>query len=144
MIPPAAARHPIGKRIARLMSCCVAAALIWSCGPVYIPVPPPQPGPTAFTSELVTDAAGNSKQVWIAAGGPDPLAGNATFYVFNQERNAGVISRALPDGTYQAPPMDGAEGDHVLIYYKDTRGEDSSVNCVLLSTLLPAAAVCPP
>ncbi len=140
---PAAPRLCLGARLTRLAACCIAAAVMWACGPVFIPVPPPDPGPPAFTIELVMDAGGVSRQVWIASGEPDPLAGNATYYLFDQDRNGGVIARAAADGSYRAPPMDGTEGDRVSIYYTDIRGNDSSLRCFLLSAKLPVADPCP-
>jgi hypothetical protein len=121
----------------------MAAATIWACGPVYIPVPPPV-GETMFTSELVTDEAGKARQEWIAEGGADVRAGNATYFIFDQERNAGVIAGARPDGSYRSPPMEGTEGDHVFINFRDINGRDSAGFCVLLSERRPFAQACPP
>jgi hypothetical protein len=130
-------------RVARLATCCVAAAVMWACGPVYIPVPPPTT-PTAFTLEVVTDAAGNARQQWIAEGGADERATDAVYFIFDQERNAGVIAGARPDGSYRSPPMEGTEGDHVFVHFRDTGGQDSATSCVLLSERRPFADICPP
>jgi hypothetical protein len=128
-------------RLGRLLAALAAAAVVWACGPVYIPVPPPNQ--VSFTSELVTNADGsNPRTVWIGAGGPNSNAGNALFYLFDEQRKAGVITTALPDGSFQAPPMEGTAGDHVLIYYQDVRGRDSDTGCVILSDALPAAPIC--
>jgi hypothetical protein len=139
---PIAARHRMTGRVARLATCCIAAAMIWACGPVFIPVPPPA-AETVFTSELVIDEAGNPRQQWIAEGGPDARASDALFLIFDQERNAGVIAGAGPDGSYRSPPMEGTEGDHVFIHFRDTRGQDSPTACVLLSERRPFAEHCP-
>lgn len=129
------------RRIARLVACCAAAALVWACGPVFIPVPPPTQ--TAFTLDTsITDPEGN--QYWIAAGGSAPRAANGTYYIFDRDRNSGVIAGAMADGSYIAPPMRGVEGDRVLINYKDVTGKFSAVACLILSEARPAAAVCPP
>jgi hypothetical protein len=134
------ARNRFTARLARLAASCVAVAAIWACGPVYIPVPPPYPAETTFATDIAVDQAGKQRQVWIAMGVPDSRAAGATFYVFDQDQQAGVISRAEPDGSYVAPPMDGTEGDRVSVYYRDTRGELSGTNCVILSTSRPVAA----
>lgn len=122
-------------RIGRVVACCVAAAVIWACGPVYIPVPPP--AQTAFTQDPV------NPDLWIAAGGPEPRASNGTYYIYDQQRNAGVIAGAALDGSYQAPPMAGTAGDHVLVNYTDTRGRDSATACLILGEQRPFAALCP-
>ncbi|MBC8131372.1 MAG: hypothetical protein H7X95_00215 [Deltaproteobacteria bacterium] len=107
---------------------------------MYIPVPPPMQ--TTFTLDTgITDPQGN--QYWIAAGGPEERARNATYYVFDQQRNAGVIATGAADGSYQAPPMPGTAGDRILINYVDTRGKPSAVACLILSEQRPASA-CPP
>lgn len=128
------------RRLARLAAGLLVVATVWACGPVYLPVPPPMQ--TNFTAELLTDAAGNQRQFWIAMGGRNDHAQNAVFYLFDQERNAGVIAGAMPDGSYVAPPMEGAEGDHILIHYRDVQGRNSASACLLLSEKLQPDA-CP-
>ncbi len=122
-------------RIGRVAACCIAAAVVWACGPVYIPVPPP--AQTAFTQDTV------NPDMWIAAGGPEPRAANGLYYIFDQQRNAGVIARAAQDGSYQALPMPGTAGDHVFVSYKDTGGRDSATACLILGEQRPSAALCP-
>jgi hypothetical protein len=129
------------RRVARLIPGCVATLLIWACGPVYIPVPPPEME-TSFTADQITDSAGTQHQVWIAAGSPNEHARNARFYLFNQRTNSGVVTTALDDGRYQAPPLEGMELDQVLIYFQDTKGALSGTACVLLSEQRPFAAPC--
>ncbi len=126
-------------RVVRLLSCCLAAVALWACGPVYIPVPPP--GEISFTPEALTDAAGNPRTLWITSGGPNGNAINATFFVTDVERGAGVIARARADGSFVAGPMEGNIGDHVSVYFQELGGRDSVSACVLLSDL-PAAAKC--
>lgn len=133
-----ATRHP--GRFLRLLSCCVAVATIWACGPVYIPVPPPVTE-TTFTKAPLTDSSG--AEFWITSGAINPNAANAIFNIFDEQQNAGVIAGANADGSYQAPPMQGTVGDHVLINYQDSHGDLSLSACVLLSELRPFAATCP-
>jgi len=128
-------------RVARLLASGFVALALWACGPVYIPVPPP--GEISFTSELVTDSTGATRTVWITSGGPNGNAASATFYVIDEERAAGVIARARPDGSFTASPMDGNLGDHVVVYYRDMTGRDSLSSCVLLSEATVADR-CPP
>jgi len=129
-------------RVARLVACGLGVMAIWACGPVYIPVPPPNQ--VAFTSELVTAPDGMQRTVWVASGGANSNASGALFFLFDRERQAGVITTALADGSFQAPPMDGTAGDHVIVYYRDVHGRDSDSGCVLLSDATPTAPVCPP
>ena len=139
--PPAPDRPPRRfRRLARLVAGLLVVAATWACGPVYLPVPPPMQ--TTFTAELITDAGGNQRQVWIAMGGPNDHAQNAVFYLFDQERNAGVIAGAMADGSYVAPPMEGTEGDHILIHYRDVQGRNSASACLLLSEK-PQPDTCP-
>jgi hypothetical protein len=130
-------------RAGRLVACCVAVASIWACGPVFIPVPPPVPGAPSFTAELVTDPSGQQTQRWRATGGPEPRASKGTYYLIDEARHTGVIVTAADDGSYMAPPMEGAEGDRVLLYYADTHGQFSDTTCAILSERRPAAALCP-
>jgi hypothetical protein len=129
------------RRIARLAALCLAVAVVWACGPVFIPVPPP--GQTSFTLEVVTDSSGLERNFWIASGGPETKAANARYFVFDVERQAGVIARARPDGSYQAPPMEGTMGDRVFVHYEDEVGRKSATACLLLSPKLPTADPCP-
>src|SRR4051812_38906150 len=122
-------RRTTAGRIVRLASACLVVATAWACGPVYIPVPPPSQ--TTFTLDTaLTSSAGD--QFWIAAGGPEPRAANGTYYLLDRNRNAGVIAGANPDGSYQAPPLAGSSGDHILIHYEERSGKVSPSACLLL------------
>jgi hypothetical protein len=131
----------LAMRLARLGAACLALVVVWACGPVFIPVPPP--GQTSFTLEVVTDSTGAQRSFWIASGGPEPRAANGRYFVFDVERQAGVIARAREDGSYQAPPLEGTMGDRVLIHYEDAVGRESASACLLLSEKLPTADPCP-
>lgn len=130
------------RRIARLLAAGAVVVALWACGPVYIPVPPPMIQ-ASFTASTWTDPSGAARQMWTAEGAPRVEQSGATFYLFNQEQKAGVITVARGDGSFTSPPMAGAEGDHVLIYFRDTRGESSSTTCLLLSEMRPTAGACP-
>jgi hypothetical protein len=134
-----AGRLRTAARLGRLFACGVAAAIVWACGPVYIPVPPPSQ--ISFASELVTDPSG-TRTAWTASGAPNGNASNALFYIFDKAQNAGVIAAARPDGSFQSTPMNGTAGDQVTVYYQDEHGRDSDTACLVLSTL-PVADRCP-
>lgn len=134
---PTSGRHRLGKLLAAIG----VLFSLWACGPVYIPVPPPSQ--ISFTAEDLVDAAGATHHLWITAGGPDPSASNATFFVFDADRNAGVIAGASPDGSFIAPPFEGTLGDHVSIYYRDTQGRSSGTTCRVLGPDTPYAPTCP-
>ena len=127
-------------RVARLLSCVLGVWALWACGPVYIPVPPP--GQISFTSMPLTDATGVTQTYWITSGGPNGKAPNATFYVTDLQRGAGVIARARADGSFVAAPMAGTAGDHVAVYFQSVGGRDSAANCLILSED-PVASTCP-
>lgn len=127
-------------RLGRLLLGGVALVVLWACGPVYIPVPPP--GQISFTSTSLTDASGATHTLWITSGGKNGNAADATFYITDQERAAGVITRARPDGSFTADPMEGNVGDHVTVYYRDVTGRDSAAACVLLHEAA-VADLCP-
>lgn len=134
-------RRSTARRVLRLISAGLAVAAAWACGPVYIPVPPPSQ--TTFTLDTtLTSSTGD--QFWIAAGGPEPRAANGTYYLLDSQRNAGVIAGANADGSYQAPPLAGTAGDHILINYKDRAGKLSASACLLLGEQRPTARLCPP
>jgi hypothetical protein len=139
---PASARGPshaaakgarprrVGVRLGRLVLGGVVLVALWACGPVYIPVPPP--GQISFVAEPLIDATGATRTWWVTSGGKNGNAADATFFVIDQERAAGVITQARPDGSFTANPMEGTLGDHVLVYYRDVTGRDSAAACVLL------------
>jgi len=129
-------------RVARLGAACAVVAALWGCGPVYIPVPPPMIQ-AAFTAETWTDMAGGEHQIWTGEGPARAAQARATFYFFNEQQNAGVIAIGAADGSFKTPPMTGTEGDHISVYYRDTRGEYSGTTCLLLSEMRPAAGACP-
>jgi hypothetical protein len=135
----ASSRRRTTFRIVRLLSCVLGAWVLWACGPVYIPVPPP--GQVSFTSTPLTDAAGNIQTYWIAAGGPNGNAANATFFITDEQRGAGVITRARADGSFVSPPMEGTAGDQVGVYFQAVSGRDSATACLILGDG-PVAARC--
>jgi hypothetical protein len=102
----------------------------------------PPPDEISFTAELITDSSGATRTMWITAGGPNANAVDATFFVTDIERGAGVIARARHDGSFTAGPMEGSPGDHVSVFYRDSTGRDSVAGCVLLSDA-PVASHCP-
>jgi hypothetical protein len=120
-----------GVRLGRLVLGGLVLVALWACGPVYIPVPPP--GQISFVAEPLIDATGATRTWWVTSGGKNGNAADATFFVIDQERAAGVIAHARPDGSFTADPMEGAVGDHVTVYYRDVTGRDSAAACVLLS-----------
>jgi len=127
-------------RVARLLACVLGAWAALACGPVYIPVPPP--GQVSFSSTLLTDESGTAHTYWTTAGGPNGNAANATFFIMDVQRGAGVITRARADGSFIAPPMEGTAGDQVALYFQSTAGRDSTATCVILGDD-PVAPLCP-
>lgn len=127
-------------RVARLLSCVLGVWAVLACGPVYIPVPPP--GQVSFSSTLLTDSAGNPQTYWIAAGGPNSNASNATYFITDVQRGAGVITRARSDGSFVSPPMEGTAGDQVALYFQSTSGRDSTTTCLILGDAA-VAPLCP-
>jgi hypothetical protein len=120
-------------RLARLAAALGVAAACWACNAPFIPIPPP--GQTAtFTSALVSDGAGGQKTVWVAHGPPDKDAAFARFFVFDRELKAGVITTAAADGSFNSPPMDGTENDHVDINFETPAGGVSVPVCFVLTT----------
>ncbi len=138
-------------RMARLALALGVAAACWACNAPFIPIPPP--GQTAtFTSALVADDAGAPKTVWIAHGPANQYASLARFFVFNKDRMTGVIAEAAADGSFDSPPMDGAEGDNVDINFETVKGAFSPEVCFQLTTTtemrpkddnVPSAPKCP-
>ncbi|HEX2659617.1 MAG TPA: hypothetical protein VHU40_15140 [Polyangia bacterium] len=127
-------------RIARLAAAGMVALVLWACGPVYIPVPPPNE--VSFTAEPLTDATGTVRTLWITRGGPNGNAANATFSIIDRATGEGVITTAAADGTFVAGPLQGTAGDAVTISYRDAQGRESPAACRLLSEL-PLAEACP-
>ena len=129
-----------GLRIGRLVAAGFGLLAVWACGPVYIPVPPPDE--ISFSAELITDPSGATRTLWITSGGPNANAIDATFFVTDLVLGTGVIARARHDGSFTTGPMEGSPGDRVSVFYRDLTGRDSVTGCVLLSDA-PVAEHCP-
>jgi hypothetical protein len=102
------------------------AVTLLACNAPFIPVPPPD---NVFVSQMLTDASGNPKTVWITQGKPEAHAALAKFFIFNDSIGAGVIVDAAADGSYVAPALDGTRGDRIFIYYTTPSGSDSESVC---------------
>jgi hypothetical protein len=107
------------------------SALLWACVAPILTVPPPSA--ISFTANTVVDTRGASKTVWTTQGGPLAQAADSTFFVVDRSLGSGVIATARNDGSFTAPPMDGAENDPVLIYYRTPAGDYSDSICLLLA-----------
>jgi len=93
--------------------------------------------------ETVPDGNGGQKTVWVTQGGPNDKAASATFFVYNTIGGTGVITKANPDGSYIAPPLDGMRGDRIHVFYQDVKGVFSAISCQLLIEGPNAAPRCP-
>jgi hypothetical protein len=129
------------RRIARLALTLGVVSLVWACNAPFIPVPPP--GMVTFTAQLVSDGANGQKTVWVAAGGPNDKAALSRFFIYDLERQGGVITTADNTGAFTAPPMDGTRGDRVQIYYQNPKGDYSQQSCRLLIEGPTDAPPCP-
>ena len=124
---PASAPRVFMAPLRRMRWALVAAVCLLACNAPFIPVPPPD---NTFMSELITDGSGNSRTFWVTQGKPDSRASLATFYIVNDTRGTGVIvERANADGTYTAPPFEGASGDHIFIHYVTLNNSESETVC---------------
>lgn len=132
---------PLRRRIARLAATLAVAAAAFACNAPFIPVPPP--GQVVFTPALVADGAGGEKTVWTASGGQNEKAAQARFFLYDSDRQTGVITQADGSGAFVAPPMDGTRGDHVQVYYETPAGSRSDMACVLLIEGPDIAPRCP-
>jgi hypothetical protein len=128
-------------RFARIGALLVGLALVWACNAPPIVVPPPA---VAFSSELLTDSTGAQRTFWRATQ-PTPLTltANATFRLYNLDRDFGYIVRASSDGTFVSQPMDGVMDDRILLYYITPAGDYSDSICLLLREAAPVAPFCP-
>jgi hypothetical protein len=120
-------------RIARLALVLGVAAACWACNAPFIPIPPPGQRAT-FTSAIVADGNGGQKTVWIAHGPPNMDAASARFYVWDENRKAGVIAQAAPDGSFDSQPMDGDLNDFVDIKFETPAGGLTMDVCFKLTT----------
>jgi len=124
-------KNALRRRLLKLATLLGALTIFWACNAPFIPVPPP--GAT-FTSALVDDGMGGQKTVWVTHCLPDTHASLATFYVFNERLQNGVIVVAGVDGTYTTPPIDGVLNDQILLSYRTPGGDYSDSLCLLLTT----------
>jgi hypothetical protein len=133
-------RRSLKKSLGRLTLALACVGVLWACNAPFIPVPPPA---ASFTAELLTDNAGGQKTVWITNGHPGTQAASAKFFIYDDNAGDGVIVRANPDGSYQAPPFNGTANDHVFIYYQDDAGDYSEADCRVLMDNVDPAPLCP-
>jgi len=118
------------RRIARLAVAVAGFAVVWACNAPFIPVPPP--AGITFTSSTLTDAAGTQHTVWTTHGPANAQAVSSLYYIFDVNRDAGVIVGAAADGSFDAPAFEGAADDHVRIHFQVPGGEASEEACKLL------------
>ena len=132
---------PLRLRLARIGALLAGLALVWACNAPPIVVPPPA---VAFSSELLTDSTGAQRTFWRATQ-PMPLTrtANATFRLFNLDRDFGYIVPAEADGTFVSQPMDGVMDDRITLYYVTPAGDYSDSICLLLREATPVAPFCP-
>jgi hypothetical protein len=128
-------------RLARIGALLVGLALVWACNAPPIVVPPPA---VSFSSELLTDPTGAQRTFWRATQ-PTPLqrAANATFTLYNLDKNQGYITIAGADGTFVSQPMEGTMDDRVSLQYATPQGDYSDSICLLLREATPVAPFCP-
>jgi hypothetical protein len=134
-------RGSLRRRLGRLTLALGCTAALWACNAPFIPVPPPA---ASFTSQALTDASGAAQTAWTTHGHAGNQAASARFFIYDNEAANGVIIKANPDGSYDAPPFDGTANDHVYIYYQDDAGENSELVCRLLMDSVDPAPLCPP
>ena len=137
-------RRLLRRPVARLAALLGAFTVLWACNAPFIPVPPPG---ASFSSALVDDGAGGQKTVWITHGLPSTNAAFARYSVFNQNTGKGTLTTADADGSFTSAPMDGAQNDHIQVYYETPNGDYSESICLLLTTDVGAggsAPACPP
>lgn len=91
----------------------VSLVVVFACNSPYIPIPPPDP---SFSQ--------NSPGEWSVSMPADRQAVGAIYFFYNTKLGAGLIQKASSDGSANAYPFAGQEGDPVLIHWE--RGVDSS------------------
>jgi hypothetical protein len=126
--------------LALIASAAVLLLPLAACNSPFIPLPPPR-DPT-FTALMIPDATGGMRTAWETRGGPLAPAANARYSIFNKTLGAGVIARAMDDGSYVATPFDGQPGDRIELQYRTPTGDDSQILCRVLGPG-PATTACP-
>jgi hypothetical protein len=112
---------------------------LWSCVAPILTVPPP--ASITFIPTTLTDASGAPRTFWTTQGAAFEPAANATYYVYNRNLGSGVYATAEIDGSFVAPPMEGGQGDPILVSYRTLTGDYSDSTCLLLDT---SPRACPP
>jgi hypothetical protein len=97
---------------------CLSFVVVFSCNTPFIPIPPPDP---TFSQ----DSSGE----WAVSTPPDSRAMGSIFYIYNESLGTGVMQRAAADGSMYARPLQGQEGDYILIHWEQRTGESSSTIC---------------
>jgi len=123
--------NALRRRLLKLATLLGAFTILWACNAPFIPVPPP--GAT-FSSQIVDDGMGGQKTVWVTHGLASPNAAFATYYVYNERLQSGIIATAGADGTFTGIPMDGTTNDRIDLSYRTPSGDYSDSLCLLLTT----------
>jgi hypothetical protein len=122
--------NALRRRLLKLATLLGLLTVVWACNAPFIPVPPPG---ASFTSQLVDDGMGGQKTVWVTHGLPSTNAAYATYTVFNERLQAGIIAVAGADGTFTGIPMEGMMNDQIRVSYETPAGDQSDSICLLLT-----------
>ncbi len=122
------------RRVMRGLLAGAALLVGGSCVTPSIPLPPPGLEALSFGSP------GPGKLVVM--GNADPANVGATFYVFDENHQAGAIQGTAPDGSFTTDPFDGEPGDAVQIWYQ-AKGEISQITtCVVTVGVQLNSTIC--
>jgi hypothetical protein len=101
----------------------LALGLCTACYTPSVPLPPPLVENMNFTA---TSTSGT-----VVLHSPAQLQiGAARFSVFNVSQGVGVIFLSNNDGSFDSPPLAGADGDYIDIFYE--KGTDTAERCTTL------------
>jgi hypothetical protein len=107
----------------------VALLATSGCITPSIPIPPPDPTEMRFPIDTQTGTATFSY-------GPEINFTDAQVYVYNRNREAGIIARARPDGSVGPTlPFPAQDGDNIIVSFETA--QDVTSSCVVITTASP-------
>jgi hypothetical protein len=128
IVPSTLSASPRRAAFALVATLCLVVGL-GGCITPSIPIPPPEPTEMRFPIDV---AAGTATFSYL----PESNFANALVYVYNRNREVGVIAHARADGSVgPTMPFPAGDGDNIVVTFQTS--DDASSTCVVITAASP-------